>query len=342
MSVIHELPPPFSTLDRHPAQPTRMGLAPSLGLPAKTKLKQPAAAEYFHEGHQEQGEVEEGDVLPPYSNNVRLVTICRRKREFNILYEKARKGQRSWEIVWMVLDGTALRMYKPTKEEKAEHERKWIGQQQQQQPSSSTSCSATPRESANSTPAQSIRSRSSPLALMRTPSSLYPTTTVESSTSAGSGTRSPSMGLKPLDDTPSQVLSRPIFTHSSSYNTSSNRLAPPPHHLMRAHTCHSTPALVRSSPLSRTISLSPSVASPATTSPPDFTHRAPVRQYTVRHAVCMKADAYIKREHVLRFILEDGKQFLVQLSGKPEMVSWLQVRHPLLPLTPIVHNLLSL
>jgi hypothetical protein len=318
MSTIHELPPPFSTLDRHPTTP-RIGFSSSLGLPAK--IRQPATVEYPHEDQ------EEGDVLPPYSNNVQLVTICQRKREFNVSCERARKGHRSWETVWMVLEGTALRMYKPTKEEKAEYEQRWGGQQ----PSAST----LTRETPNPTLAHSIRSRSSPLSLIRTSSSLYPTTTVESmppSTSAGNRSRPPLMGLKHLDDSPGQLLTRPGFANPPSYITSSNLLAPPPNHLTRAQTCYSTPNLVHSSPLSRTVSRLPSIASPSTntaTSTPDFVGRSPIRQYSVRYAVCMKAEAYIKREHVLRFILEDGKQFLVQLSGKTEMVAWLQVRIPL-------------
>ncbi|PVF97408.1 hypothetical protein CPB86DRAFT_451234 [Serendipita vermifera] len=318
MSIIHELPPPFSTLDQNPA-PQMKRPSSGRGL-SGAKTKQPSL-DYFHDSQQQ-----EADVLPPYSNTVRLVTLCRRKREFNVTFEKARKGHRSWDIVWMVLDGTALRLYKPTREEKADYERRF-GDQIAQSP-----CSASTRESATSTPAQSIRSRSSPLSLIRTASSLYPTTTTESTLpTTGHRAQSSSIVQKRLEGTAGHVPPRPDLVYSSSYNVSSNRLAPP-NHLILAHACRSTPALAQSSPLSRTMSLSSPAITATTNTPPDFTRRPPIRQYSVRHAICVKADTYIKREHVLRFTLGDGKQFLVQLGGKTEMVAWLQTMSVAAPL----------
>ncbi|KIM24236.1 hypothetical protein M408DRAFT_27212, partial [Serendipita vermifera MAFF 305830] len=47
--------------------------------------------------------------------------------------------------------------------------------------------------------------------------------------------------------------------------------------------------------------------------------------YPVRNIVCTRATTYFKRNFVLRFVLEDGKQFMVQLNNHEETLVWLQV-----------------
>jgi hypothetical protein len=57
----------------------------------------------------------------------------------------------------------------------------------------------------------------------------------------------------------------------------------------------------------------------------DIISRKPHKSYAIRHATCARATTYFKRNFVLRFMLEDGKQFLVQLNEWQETLWWLQV-----------------
>jgi hypothetical protein len=66
---------------------------------------------------------DEVDELPAYTPSLQLLTLCRRKMEYTSEGRKARS--RSWEIVWLLLDGTALRMYKPTSAESQKFEKEW-------------------------------------------------------------------------------------------------------------------------------------------------------------------------------------------------------------------------
>src|SRR4051794_16280453 len=63
------------------------------------------------------------DSLPPYSSSLQLAVLCRRKKEPRGHLQKSR--HRSWETVWMVLDGTALNVFRPTPEERRDLERTW-------------------------------------------------------------------------------------------------------------------------------------------------------------------------------------------------------------------------
>jgi hypothetical protein len=191
-----------------------------------------------------------GDTLPPYSNTLHLLTLCRRKKEFNAAFDKARR--RNWEIIWLLLDGTALRIYSPTKEERRRFEGDRIG---------CGHTAAVPKR------IEGLRGE--------------------------------------------EVLPRP-FTSLSSLSIlptratgSSISIAPPAPRPSSSATSQRTPSQVKPNP--------------------DLSTRVPVRQYPVRNAVCMRPDSYFKRDHVLRFILEDGKQFLVQLNSRSEVISWLQV-----------------
>jgi hypothetical protein len=180
------------------------------------------------------------DALPPYSNTLHLLTLCQRKKEFNAALDKARR--RNWEVIWLLLDGTALRIYSPTKEERRRFEDDRIGYGH---------TSAVPKR------IEGLRGE--------------------------------------------EVLPRP-FTSSSSLSIS---IAPPAPTPPSSATSKRTPGQVKPNP--------------------DLSTRTPLRQYPVRNAVCMRPDSYFKRDHVLRFILEDGKQFLVQLNSRSEVISWLQV-----------------
>jgi hypothetical protein len=176
------------------------------------------------------------DALPPYSNTIHLLTLCQRKKEFNATLDKARR--RNWEVIWLLLDGTALRTYSPTKEERRRFEDDRMG---------CGPISALPKR------VEGLREIRSGLL-----------TSVASSLILG--------GEPPV-------------------------------------------------PILRTPGQTSGVVKPN----PDLSTRVPLRQYPVRNAVCTRADSYFKRDHVLRFILEDGKQFLVQLNSRSEAISWLQV-----------------
>jgi len=64
---------------------------------------------------------DQSDELPAYSNSIHLVTLCRRKLEYTAPNVRARKGTRAWDFYWLVLSGTALNVYKPTRSELKVH-----------------------------------------------------------------------------------------------------------------------------------------------------------------------------------------------------------------------------
>jgi hypothetical protein len=58
---------------------------------------------------------------------------------------------------------------------------------------------------------------------------------------------------------------------------------------------------------------------------PSVLTRKPLISHAVRNISCTRAITYFKRNFVLRFILEDEKQFLVQLNNHKETLVWQQV-----------------
>ena len=254
---------------------------------------------------------------PAYSNSLRLATLCQRKKEFKAAFEKVHRGQRGWETVWLVLDGTLLRVYAPTREERKTLEERYVSIKSPQTGRSSSSLHVN--DNTPSRPAQfssSPSSRLSPLHRVHTvhgSSSLRgPTLTVTSSresrgdsgnasSSSQRHTRTTSIA-KFSDDSHLSPLARTSAVSGSTRAMGSiaNHSAP--------HLVHDARPIFPTQPT------------------PDFSKRTACRQFGTRNAVCSRPEGYIKREHVLRFNLDDGKQFLVQLNSKSEMVSWLQVR----------------
>lgn len=249
---------------------------------------------------------------PAYSNSLRLATLCQRKKEFKSAFEKVHRGQRRWEVVWLVLDGTLLRVYAPTKEERKSLEERYtlIKLTQTARPSS-------PRGTIENPPPRPAQPTShlSPLHRAHTvhdPSPLGRPMLIASSTRDNQeGTGNGSSSLQTHRRTTSIVkvaddLQLAPITQRSQMGSIAN---------------HSAPLLVHA-----TRPIFPTVPTP------DFSKRTACRQYGTRNATCSRPEGYIKREHVLRFTLNDGKQFLVQLNSKSEMISWLQCMSVAAPL----------
>lgn len=239
----------------------------------------------------------EGDTLPPYTNNIRLATLCFRKREFRAAFDKTPRGRRTWELVWLVLDGTALRVYKAEREEKSALEHTDVGL-------SRIGSDAIMRcfgpSAVDRSPRTSSENNTRPLAQQH----------------PGAGRSSPSV-VSPLNlaSLGSSHMSLPQFRQDR--RGSVQKALPPP---------YSNPSQAASySTFTPPITSFSAQGGPVTPTP-DFSKRKFSRQYPLQHAVCMKADSYTKRDHVLRFILQDGKQFLVQLFSRAETAAWLQVR----------------
>ena len=228
------------------------------------------------------------DDLPSYTNDVRLATLCYRKREFNASFDKTSHGRRNWELVWLVLDGTALRVYKAEKDERRAIERadadvSQIGHQMYPQYPDQISGILLP-------------------GLMYSSISDSSFSSYTSSPSGGSHTSLPKARQQPSGPGREFSIASSIYflrSQSTSFGASTSSLlgaVMPP----RAGTM---PAIKT----------------------PEFARYELLKQYPLQHAICMKADPSTKRKNVLRFILQDGKQFLVQLFSRAATVAWMQV-----------------
>ena len=250
------------------------------------------------------------DTLPPYTNNVRLATLCYRKREFRAAFDKTPRGRRTWELVWLVLDGTALRVYKAERDEKSILEKTEIGLPRLEagthdpsgmildHPRSSTSTNDTSDISRPSHLQGTLTAShmSLPEPRRRVPPHKLPTNLPPPYVPHQAGTSSAFSASTPfLLTTPAQGIADGRDA-SDAYDGARNTSG---------------------------------VGSIFTTNTPDFSKRKATRQYPLQHAICMRPEGYTKRDHVLRFILHDGKQFLVQLFSRAEAVAWLQVRFPI-------------
>lgn len=240
------------------------------------------------------------DTLPPYTNNIRLATLCYRKREFRAAFDKVPRGFRTWEPVWLVLNGTALRVYKAEREERCAID----GTDMPLLRTGSrvpTRCSGSP---ANPRPTGTR--------LEGTPAPRIP---------RHGGLSHSSIYMTMLSSSSSYTsLPAPRQEHRGSFLKVAPAPALPPPYTATPFSA-STPFLIRST------------STTPTSSTPDFSKRKFLRQYPLQYAICTRADAYTKREHVLRFILHDGKQFLVQLSNRSETVAWLQLMSIAAPLS---------
>ncbi|KAG8815649.1 hypothetical protein FRC17_000635, partial [Serendipita sp. 399] len=66
---------------------------------------------------------EDVDALPSYTPSIQLLSLCRRKQLFTSNNQRAKR--RNWQVVWLLLDGTALRVYTPTRDEEKRFVKEW-------------------------------------------------------------------------------------------------------------------------------------------------------------------------------------------------------------------------
>ena len=214
------------------------------------------------------------DKLPPYAPTIQLLTLCRRKNEMDSKDKKARN--RKWQLVWLLLDGTALRIYQPNSAEKKKFEKDWNEKYCVKKGSSAQKVPVKREE--DSDEEDEVEEVDTIREVPRT--------------RTGRG-RSSSMLKTPFQE-PSTSTSRPL---------------PVP-------TRRRTNTITHPS-LNLTLPTHPSLST--------ILKRIPQISHPVRNLSCTRATTYFKRNFVLRFVLEDGTQFIVQLNSYEETLVWLQV-----------------
>src|SRR5258706_9200230 len=227
------------------------------------------------------------DKLPPYSNSIHLATLCRRKLEYTAPNVPARKGTRGWHFYWIVLYGTALSIYQPTRSDVNAHRKH------------DANIRAVRLEEHNrAARARKMKNSSEQNTPDCPPNVLYPhpnqnqtISTTSTTTSHQSPSPSPSLIQKcPFDATCGESLDGLLTT---------SELPSPP------------------------LNIGGKPHSDNQTRPDLHTHKL-VKQYTMNGATCVRAYDYLRRYFVLR-IRADGQQFMVQLNSYPETLDWVAV-----------------
>ena len=231
------------------------------------------------------------DKLPPYSNSIHLVTLCRRKLEYTAPNVPARKGTRGWHFYWLVLYGTALNIYRPIRSEVNAHRKREAviraARLEQHNRANRARRSKNSSEPSYNTPERT------PDVLDPHPNQYYVT-----------NHQSPSSSL-PLSPSPSPVQhKRPFDAPKESPDGLLTTSPEPPSPL--------TPNIIGGKP------------HPDSQTRPDLRTHKLVKQYTMNGATCVRAYDYLRRYFVLR-IRADGQQFMVQLNSYPETHEWLAV-----------------
>ncbi|KAG8818155.1 hypothetical protein FRC19_010833 [Serendipita sp. 401] len=284
---------------------------------------------------------EEGkEVLPRYSNDIILAALVPRKVEFDRPGVQAR--DRRWNKVWCVLHGTMFKIYK-------------VGTLEVKFGVLSTApvAGALPPTSASTILSSGRTRQPTPSVSGRNPS----LTTTGPAPTISEATESSTPSWKaPLNDTSQHA----VLTRNQP---GSSTLAPPFAGIPSSPTPSATSGATRSSGSSHMTSrtsyysrpttpmtsiaagLTQSHLSLANTCPqPQATGHGPngrslidnggteiyspsqnalLRQYTLQNAESGLATDYVKRRNVIRVRLE-GEQFLMQLAGVEEVVSWIE------------------
>ena len=225
------------------------------------------------------------DKLPPYSNSIHLVTLCRRKLEYTAPNVPARKGTRGWHFFWIVLYGTALNIYQPTRSEVNAHRKREANIRAVRLEEHHRAARA--RKNNNSSEQNTPDCPSN--ALYPHPSQSQSVSTTRTTTSQQSP--SPSLVQK--------------CTFDATRGESIDGL------------------LATSEPPSPPLDIGGKPHFDNQTRPDSHTHKL-VKQYTMNGATCVRAYDYLRRYFVLR-IRADGQQFMVQLNSYPETHEWLAV-----------------
>ena len=236
------------------------------------------------------------DKLPPYSNSIHIATLCRRKLEYTAPNVPARKGTRGWHFYWLVLYGTALTIYQPTRKEVDAHLKH-----------ETVTRAARLKEHKRAIQARKISKIINSSTSERPPNVLYPHPNgVESASPRPRTTTTPPQSSSP---SPSPMHKHSLESLDGPLTTSAPEplpIPPPP------------PLVIGGKP------------HPGAQTRPDVRTHKLVRQYTMNGATCVRAYDYLRRYFVLR-IRADGQQFMVQLNSYPETVEWLAVSNSLFP-----------
>lgn len=294
---------------------------------------------------------EEGkEKLPSYTNDIFLAGLLSRKMEFDRPGLQSR--DRSWKKFWCVLEGTSFKVYKvgtletkfgalaaapvasalpPTSATavltgRVRHGSTFsvsnIASRIISSPHSGTGSSSETRSRSSSGPATN---RPEPLA---SSSPSWKTPLSDTSRTPGVILTKNQQALVPSSAQPSSPASSVTnatrnSTSGSSYTPSRSSFSP---------SRPSTPASNNPRPTEpeRPIGHGPGGRSLINNGgfniyiPPESSL---IRQYTLQNGESGLATDYVKRKNVIRIRLE-GQQFLLQLPGVEEVVSWIEVNHP--------------
>lgn len=226
------------------------------------------------------------DKLPPYAPTLQLLTLCRRKHVMKSTGRKARS--RRWKVVWLLLDGTALRIYVPTRDEQNQFEKEWNvkycakGKQDKKLAICNVATDDTDEE----------------------PDFDEPTETHDDSNTLPSTSRIP--------------ISNSLQNRGRSSSMQKTRVTSP---LIRRSTLPPINTIIAN------VTLGPGTVLniPVHPSLPSILSRKAHKSYPIRNATCTRPSSYFKRNFVIEFTLDGGKQFLVQLNSYEEVLTWQQV-----------------
>ncbi|KAG8807377.1 hypothetical protein FRC18_005594 [Serendipita sp. 400] len=238
------------------------------------------------------------DMLPSYTPSIQLLSLCRRKQLFTSKNQRAKK--RSWTVVWLLLDGTALRVYTPTRDEEKRFVKEW---KEKYCTPSSKNVRAVGKENTKGegegeeledVDAYEERTRRQNNGTNRRSDPIPTTMTLAATTRARSG----STAKHPL----SASTTRPSTPQSISTTTSTSTST--------STTCTAT----------------------TRSNIPRILARQPHKSYSTRNATCTRPTTYFKRAFVVEITTEDQTKFLVQLNDYEETQGWMNAMAVAAPL----------
>ncbi|KAG8770479.1 hypothetical protein FS842_004780 [Serendipita sp. 407] len=243
------------------------------------------------------------DMLPSYTPSIQLLSLCRRKQLFTSKNQRAKR--RSWTVVWLLLDGTALRVYTPTRDEEKRFVKEW---KEKYCTSSSKNVRVVGKENMKGEGEE-----------------------LEDVDAYEERTRRQNNGTNrrsdPVPTTTTTTMT--ITTRARSGSTAKHPLSAPT-------TRPSTPQSI-STTISTFTSTSTSTSASTTNSAtksniPRILARQPHKSYSTRNATCTRPNAYFKRAFVVEITTEDQTKFLVQLNDYEETQGWMNAMAVAAPL----------
>ncbi|KAG8755661.1 hypothetical protein FRC14_003770 [Serendipita sp. 396] len=244
------------------------------------------------------------DMLPSYTPSIQLLSLCRRKQLFTSKNQRAKR--RSWTVVWLLLDGTALRVYTPTRDEEKRFVKEW---KEKYCTSSSKNVRAVGKENTKKegegegeeledVDAYEERTRRQNNGTNRRNEPIPTTMTLATTTRGRSGStvKHPLSASTTRPSTPQSILTTVSTTTSTSTSTSATSTATTKSNI------------------------------------PRILARQPHKSYSTRNATCTRPNAYFKRAFVVEITLEDQTKFLVQLNDYEETQGWMNAMAVAAPL----------